>query len=144
MLTPSLEQAKSYIYSLDLSPVIGKMVDHLGWNRREANETCQFYRNFLFLNKKYTQCGPLPPSEDIDEFWHNHILDTEKYAQDCQFIFGKYFHHDPYFMMGKKEAKNLQEPFGLLQRLHYEEFGDYIYQVRKNGIKRFFQRILDR
>ncbi len=37
-----------------------------------------------------------PWSDDLDLFWHEHILDTMKYAQDCKCIFGHFIQHDPH------------------------------------------------
>ena len=38
---------------------------------------------------------PLVPTLEIDEFWHNHILYTQRYTEDCLNIFGHYLHHEP-------------------------------------------------
>lgn len=124
---------KDYIFAIDFSNIIEKMVSHQKWRRNEAEKTCELYRNFLYLNVKYPEYAPLPPSEDIDEFWHNHILDTKKYIQDCQVIFGGYFHHYPYFGIdGVSTMKDLQQSFQKTQELHHQEFGEYIYAVRRN------------
>ena len=53
------------------------------------------YRQFLKLAAKYPD-APIVPSEEVDEFWHMHILDTQRYAADCERIFGYMIHHDPY------------------------------------------------
>lgn len=53
------------------------------------------YRRFLKLAAKYPQM-PVVPSEAVDDFWHAHILDTQRYAADCARIFGGVLHHDPY------------------------------------------------
>ena len=53
------------------------------------------YRQFLKLAAKYPD-APLVPSKEIDEFWHMHILDTQRYSADCERIFGYMIHHDPY------------------------------------------------
>ena len=31
---------------------------------------------------------------DMDTVWHCHILQTQKYTQDCLAIFGHYLHHE--------------------------------------------------
>src|SRR3989338_2769153 len=105
---PSLEEAKAYIYAIDFSMVIDKIVTTKGWKKADVLKICALYRNFLFLNKKYElERGQLPPSEEIDEFWHNHILDTKKYHHDCDNIFGFYLHHYPYFGIdGKTKNKD--------------------------------------
>ena len=126
----SEEQLKNAIVSLEFSMIINKMVSHQGWTRSDAGEACQLYRNFLFLSAKYPE-KRLPPSEDVDEFWHNHILDTRKYIADCNAVFGEYFHHYPYFGIDKKtNFSDLGSAFSEVQHLHHEEFGDYIYEIR--------------
>lgn len=105
-----------------------------GWKRKAALQTCVYYRNFLFLNKKYRQQvhpNILPPSEDVDEFWHYHILDTKKYITDCEMIFGSYFHHYPYLILDHQiNKKELNNTFELTQKLHIQEFGEPIYATR--------------
>ena len=34
-------------------------------------------------------------SENVDPFWHFHILFTRDYCNFCQKVFGSYVHHDP-------------------------------------------------
>jgi hypothetical protein len=134
----SVEEAKKYIYSIDFSMVIDKMVEHNGWFRDDALETCEFYRNYLFLIKKYDNMS-LPPSEDIDEMWHNHILDTNKYIEDCKNIFGTYLHHYPYFGIDKKTNLNdLDNAFKNTQDLHYQEFKKYITPTRSRFPKMIY------
>jgi hypothetical protein len=53
------------------------------------------YRQFLKLAAKHPD-APIVPSEEVDEFWHMHILDTQRYGADCERIFGYMIHHDPY------------------------------------------------
>lgn len=139
----NFKEIKNKIDSIDFSRVIEKMVKHLGWLREDANKTCQYYRNYLFLNIKYGQEYKfIPPSEDIDEFWHNHILDTESYAQDCQKIFGEFFHHYPYFGIdGKTDFKCLYDAFEQTQKLHFQEFGEKIVPT-KSKFPPFLYRIL--
>lgn len=125
---PSLESARKYIYSMDLSKIINKLTAELGWLKKDAEDTSTLYRNFLYLNKKYShQFDGLTPSLDIDEFWHNHILDTFNYAKDCDAIFGKFFHHYPYISLDGETTKEHSE-LGLkqTQQLYYNEFQGYI------------------
>src|SRR5262249_32283630 len=35
-------------------------------------------------------------SQDVDEFWHTYILQTLKYSEDCERVFGTYLHHAPH------------------------------------------------
>jgi hypothetical protein len=66
------------------------------------------YRQFLKLAAKYPD-APIVPSKAVDEFWHMHILDTQRYSVDCERIFGYMIHHDPYSGIegGEDEARHL-------------------------------------
>lgn len=130
--TPSLEADKKYIYSIDFSRQIEKMVFHQGWLKKDALVLCDMYRNFLFLQKKYRGQYQLPPSEDIDEFWHLHILDTQNYRRDCDAIFGEYLDHYPYFGIDEQSNfEDLESAFETMQALYAKEFdGQQIVQVR--------------
>lgn len=131
----SEEQLKLAIDGLDLSMIVNKMISDQGWTCKDAEKACQLYRNFLFLSAKYPE-KRLPPSEDVDEVWHNHVLATKKYMAECDAIFGKYMHHYPYFGIDKKtDLTDLGNAFMETQRLHKEEFGEYIYEIRGWGKK---------
>jgi hypothetical protein len=114
------------IAALDLDPIKVKLM-HVesgeGWSLEKANAVEQEYRRFLYLTKKYPgeQAAPLM---DTDIFWHYHILDTQKYAEDCQAVFGFFLHHFPYVGLrgeddlaahdraGKRMAELYEETFG--------------------------------
>ena len=136
---PTLEEAKSYIDSIDFSMIIDKVIKTKKWARKDVEKIAKLYRHFLFLNKKYRECNlPIPPSEEIDEFWHNHILDTKKYMLDCDKIFGYYLHHYPYLGIdGKTNEEEADNLFEKTQELHLKEFGDYICTIRNARIKQF-------
>jgi hypothetical protein len=53
------------------------------------------YKNFLQFCKAHPD-KTMGFSDDMDEIWHQHILNTEKYADDCNHFFGFYFHHRPH------------------------------------------------
>ena len=147
ILTP--ESAKTYINSIDFSMIIDKIVRTKGWKKRRVLQICELYRHFLFLKKKYgMDDAALPPSEEIDEFWHNHILDTKKYRHDCEQIFGFYLDHYPYLGMdGKTNWNDLRRFFETTQELHFKEFGSYIPDVRfslSKRLKRFFNLLISK
>lgn len=126
------EQAVLYILAMDFSPIVTKLVNHMGWSKSHALEVCTMYRRFLILHKKYGHEHTLPPSEDIDEFWHMHILDTKQYKVDCERIFGYYLEHYPYLGIDEKtNFKDLERAFNKTQELYAHEFGgDPILEVR--------------
>ena len=141
---PTLDEAKIYIYNIDFSLIVNKIVTHLQWRRKDAEKICVLYRNFLFLQKKYGANQPLPPSEEIDEFWHNHILDTKKYREDCQNIFGYYQDHYPYFGIdGKTNLNDLNNAFENTQALHELEFGYRIERIKPLKLKEIMPAILN-
>jgi hypothetical protein len=95
---PELEDARHYLQQLDLTYIVDAMCSESyplpRWTRPDALHCCQLYKNFLLLFKKHLP-EPLVPSRQIDEFWHNHILYTQNYINDCKHIFGHYLHHQP-------------------------------------------------
>lgn len=100
------------IENLDLEPMMVKAMDKeegLGWTLEMAKNIAEEYRKYLTLCLEYPD-EAIVPSGMVDDFWHLHILDTQKYAEDCQNIFGYFLHHFPYFgMRGQEDADNLRE-----------------------------------
>jgi hypothetical protein len=97
-----------------------------GWSREYVNQMAIEYKRFLTLSVKYSE-ETIAPSKDVDKFWHGHILDTMKYAEDCQNVFGYFLHHFPYFgMRGEEDAANLAEAGRTTKRLYEEEFAETI------------------
>ena len=142
---PTLREAKEYIDSIDFSNIINKLVNRHKWARAEAEETCQQFRNYLWLIKKsgLDREQPLPPSEDIDEFWHHAILETAEYFKHCNAIFGRYLHHYPYLGIdGKTNMGDLRNYFKQTQQLYTKEFGGPITAVRFHGLIKYLMKIL--
>lgn len=133
---PTLEEAVRYIDAMNFKDLKDKLsrkdplISRI-WNDKELLMTEQYYKNFLYINKKYGQdVKVIVPSLAIDEFWHHHILDTRKYMQDCNGIFGYYFHHYPYFgMRSDDDHKNLDKAFEITQMIYEGEFGEKILDV---------------
>lgn len=98
--TISEEEARKRILELDLTCVAWKMhmeaPDGYGWSVDKIRRIEWLYRAFLFDCWKYTDVNNVP-SKLVDEYWHNHILFTRKYAKDCDWIFGRYLGHNPDF-----------------------------------------------
>jgi len=116
------------IDQLDLGPIKVKLMrpDGENWSLEQVNVVEKWYKRFLLLNYKYPQVS-IVPTKAIDTFWHYHILDTMKYADDCQNVFGNFLHHFPYFgMRGAEDAKNLKSAFDKTKDLFQSEFGESI------------------
>lgn len=94
---------------------------------------------------KYGETHPLPPSLDIDEVWHAHILHTEEYAEFCQNVFGFYLHHHPHHgKRGELTDADIAEAFEQgTQKLYFSEFGEYIEAVMPLPFKVTVQRFID-
>ncbi|HEX4814596.1 MAG TPA: hypothetical protein VFV66_17790, partial [Nonomuraea sp.] len=81
------------------------------------------YRRFLALNLLRPSTS-LSVNKILDEYWHQHILDTRKYAADCEKIFGRLLHHYPYFGLGDEgEWQENLDQFAATRLLWEEAFG---------------------
>ena len=92
-------------------------------------EECEFaereYRRFLSLKRFYPDAN-LVPSHLLDKFWHAHILDTRAYMRDCEFLFGGYLHHSPFFgEYGEESQEELNAGFEKTKMLYEKHFGTY-------------------
>ena len=125
----SIEQIVAAIEALDLEPIKVKLMDSeegQGWSREYVERMEIAYKRFLTLFVKFPE-QTIAPTKDIDKFWHGHILDTMKYAEDCQNVFGYFLHHFPYFgMRGEQDAANLAQAGRAMHHLYAQEFGEGI------------------
>lgn len=48
-----------------------------------------------FIGSEPESVNGNPPNQDVDDFWHQHILNTKMYLKDCEYLFGFILHHDP-------------------------------------------------
>lgn len=123
----TLEQTIAAIEALDLGMIKFKATrreDGYGWSDQHADRMEVAYKRYLILHAKYPDMQ-LAPEQDVDRFWHMHILDTRKYAADCQATFGYFLHHFPYLgLRGEGDEQALQEAFDTMQRLLQQEFGE--------------------
>jgi len=119
------------IDELDLSMVKMKLClpverEGKGWSQHEADDCEVWYKRFLKLC--LIRSKDVVPTKLIDAMWHAHILDTRKYHADCQFIFGCYLHHFPYFgLRSEQDTHNLKKAFEGTIALFKEFFGEIPY-----------------
>ena len=120
----SLEAARSCIEQLDLNYIVKAMCSQNyplpRWEMPEAAHCLKLYKNFLLLQKKHSP-DMLVPSREIDEFWHNHILYTKNYFQDCLNIFGHYLHHEP--VSPNEDSQQLINDYLKTKQFYLDEFG---------------------
>ncbi|SCX25204.1 hypothetical protein SAMN05216379_12625 [Nitrosomonas eutropha] len=111
---------------LDLEPIMVKVMDKeegLGWSLDFTRRVASEYEKYLILCKENPDVAVIP-SSSVDDFWHFHILDTQKYQEDCQNYFGYFLHHFPYFgMRGKEDEENLKAAWGDSRVLYEARFG---------------------
>jgi hypothetical protein len=123
----TLAQTIAAIEALDLTLIKFKATrneDGYGWSDEYADRMEVAYKRYLILHAKHPQLT-LAPEQDIDRFWHMHILDTRKYAADCEATFGHFLHHFPYLgLRGADDEKALDDAFAQMQQLYLQEFGE--------------------
>jgi hypothetical protein len=115
------------VMQLDLEPIKTKLM-HVesgeGWSLEKANAVEKEYRRFLCLMKMYPD-EDTAPLVDVDTFWHYHILDTMKYAKDCEQAFGYFLHHYPYVGMRGEDDEQFRLDSGKrMGELYEATFGD--------------------
>lgn len=94
------------IAALNLEAIMVKIKLEKKWEIPQILTNYLFYKQFLYLSKYNTEVS-IVPTKEVDEFWHFHIQDTQKYAEDCQYFLGRMFHHFPYFgIRSQEDAQN--------------------------------------
>lgn len=114
------------IQGIDLTMIKRKLQDveeGQGWTNEQCDSAEKDYVEFLALKRAYPE-KEIVPTKTMDLFWHQHILDTAKYYEDCQTIFGYFLHHYPYFgMNGEQDEQNLINAFEETKELYKYHFG---------------------
>jgi hypothetical protein len=126
-------QAYRKVLSIDFSPIRMKLEKNEhgeSWDKDKINEAELLYQAYLSLVLASWGVDLLiAPPVSADEFWHQHILDTRKYMEDCKILFGEYLHHFPYFgMRGEEDAKALRlasETMSQLLDEHFSQLAEY-------------------
>jgi hypothetical protein len=78
----------------DFSNVRHRVGKRMNWRPDFVNQVEEEYHKFMALivinpNKLYGMAGP------VDEFWHEHLLDSQDYARFSFEIAGTFIHHSP-------------------------------------------------
>lgn len=119
------------IQDLDLGPIAYKLLNpddpKDALTEEEVRLGVDQYRKFLFLTETHSEAAVVP-TPLVDKVWHAHILDTRKYMEDCDHLFGQYLHHFPYLgLRGDDDKQKLSDSFEETKRLFAETFGDHTY-----------------
>lgn len=106
-LTDKQKKGLAAIIDLDLSDVSARVVKSDDQRRpgffrsgppAAMARAQRDYRRYLALRLLYPERTIMPTgwsSRMVDALWHEHILDTRRYAADCQAVYGAYLHHVP-------------------------------------------------
>jgi hypothetical protein len=114
------------IFELDLDPIKAKLMHKEsgeGWSQEQVDVVELEYRRFLGLMKLFPH-EQVAPLVTVDVFWHFHILDTMKYASDCDQIFGYFLHHVPSNGSGEEEKAEHHRTGARMQELYEATFGE--------------------
>lgn len=115
--------AVAAIADLDLTAIKFKLMTDKGWPVAKLERVELLYKRFLTLIALHPSRA-LVPNDDVDEFWHAHILDTRKYAADMQQCLGYFLHHFPYFGLRSDEDRSeMNRAFAETVQLYEDKFG---------------------
>jgi hypothetical protein len=111
---------------LDLSKIRMKLADPeegKGYGDDQLALMEAEYRKFLALHLMYPS-EEIVPCKLVDEFWHQHILDTIAYRADCDHLFSSFLDHFPYFgMRGEADAQALHDAYANTLERYQAAFG---------------------
>lgn len=125
-ITESFQLFLQKARSLDLGPLAFQLMSARSgqrWSKTQTIRGIGRYLAFLYLADQYPHLQLVPP-HDVDQVWHQHILDTQKYAEDCQHLFGQLIHHFPYLgTRGEADQQQRLRSYALTQVLFCKHFG---------------------
>lgn len=126
-----LAEALQKVGPWDFSLTKEKLLEpsYAGWTIDRADAAERDYKRYMAITAALSG-QQLVPNGDIDRFWHEHILDTRRYAKDCFELFGEFLHHYPYFgMRGEVDNRNWVKTAQESNDLWNREFGEELYAV---------------
>jgi hypothetical protein len=119
--------ALNRLSSINFAGVRMKLADSQegkGWDEAMLNWAEEEYRRFLALTYAYPDLT-IVPDKTVDEFWHQHILDTRAYAKDSKAVFGYFLHHFPYLgTRGPADKEKLVQSYSETKALYEMHFED--------------------
>lgn len=122
----STEERLLRLEKLDLSMVRMKLMEPApegkGWNEAQALEAELWYKRYLAAIIAYPEATKHVPNGPIDDFWHQHILDTMAYGPDCERVLGFFLHHYPYYGL-RGDAAERDNSFDETNELYRLMFG---------------------
>jgi hypothetical protein len=83
--------------ALNLECIVKKAKENYSWSDQETEYALKWYVRHWYLCVKYPSEPLASISKMVDDLWHQHILDTRKYATDCEQISGTFLNHTPIY-----------------------------------------------
>jgi hypothetical protein len=118
-LQPRREDLWEAVQGLDLIAVVKQMVNRKFWSPERTVSAVRRYRGFLYLSLAGYDCAP---TAEVDEIWHQHILNTQQYFADCHRLSGGYIHHYPSSGDNERESGRLADLFTQTWAAYESEF----------------------
>ena len=114
--------------------------EYANWTNERIEEAEKNYKRYLSVTKALNGYQ-LVPNGDVDRFWHEHILDTRRYAEDCSKLFGGFLHHYPFFGM-RDDADNSTwiETSTKSTNFWNNLFGEHLYHIGSTEVQKCPQR----
>jgi len=113
--------------ALDLGPILFLLVraeDGPKWTLPQSNIAEKWYKRFHALIHEYPS-QTIVPTKVIDTIWHKHIMDTQKYFEDCINLHGEIIHHFPYLgIRGRDDGVRLHNLYMDTVGLFIDMFGE--------------------
>jgi hypothetical protein len=128
LTTKPEQEVIAAIHALNLESVKIRLMDPKlgeGWTQEYADGIEVAYKTYLTMVARYQDhAEDILLSKDVDEFWHTHILQTMKYTEDCQSVFGQYLHHAPHIgEITEIDAARREAQAEKTRQLYQREFG---------------------
>ncbi len=101
LIAPEPEDKEAFrqkLKALNLDPIVWQLLHGSTgkrWSFERSLVAIAAYKKFLLSYYLHPNQN-LAPTNEVDRVWHCHILDTEKYINDCLWLFGYIVHHYPY------------------------------------------------
>ena len=109
-------------------PFVSRLERENGWSRAYAVRAITEYRKFVFL--ALAAGHPVSPSDQVDQVWHLHLLNTRSYwDRFCRQTLGRALHHEP-----TKGGKNEKDKFGDWYAATLESYRRYFGEAAPAGI----------
>lgn len=95
-----VERGLENLREFDLSDVTERVHRRRGFDEEEAEELEKKFRKFslMVLEERGPDDDPdreISPADDLDEYWHEFLLDTRRYQEYCDYVFDYFVHHNP-------------------------------------------------